>query len=875
MKKVLKIVAIIFVVLVVALAAIPFLFQDKLVALVKETINNNVNAKVSFSDANLSLLKSFPKASVELKDVLVTNFEPFEGDTLVYSERIELKLKLTEVFKSANSQLNINSFTIDNSLVNVKVDEKGNANYDIAKKDAAVTTDTTTSEESSPSNFKLSLNSYAISNATIRYKDAQGKMNVVLSDFNHSGSGDFSQKTTELDTKTTTNILFEKDGSALVNNQHLDLTAVLDLDLENSKYAFLKNEAHINQLPLIFDGYVQLNNDNSQDVHVNFKTPSSDFKNFLALIPQEYAKNIADVKTSGDFSIVGKVDGKVTDTTIPKIDITIASNNASFKYPSLPKSVQNIHINTQIKNTTGKIDDTYVAVKNLAFKIDENQFSGNATISNLTKNPYIKTTINGKVDLGHIDKVYPIELENELSGIITANLTSSFDMDAIQNNKYQRIKNNGNLALNDFLFSGKDIANPIKINNANVDFKPAKISLTSFDAITGTSDLKATGTLYNLLGFILSDKKLQGTFNLNSDSFKVSDFMVADTTTPTSEEPAKEEQINDSETPKEKLKIPAFLDCVVNASAKEVYYDNLKLSDVKGTLIIKDEKATLKDVNGNMFGGNITLNGAVNTQPETPVFDVDMGIKSFNIGDSFKNIELFKMLSPIADILQGKLNTNINLSGDLNNDFTPNLTSVSGKALAEILATNVEPKKSKALSLLGNNLSFVDLKQLNLKDIKTKLSFDKGKVNVKPFKLQYKDIDIEVAGSHSFDQLMDYNATFNVPAKYLGSEVTGLLSKLNSKDQNVSVPVTANFSGSFTNPSVKTDLSSAVSNLTTQLIQKQKNSLIDKAVGGLLGGNKDNKSSATNTKENTVDKVKGVLGGLFGKKKKKKDNKKQ
>lgn len=875
MKKVLKIVAITLVVLVVALAAIPFLFQDKLVALVKETINNNVNAKVSFSDANLSLLKSFPKASVELKNVLVTNFEPFEGDTLVYSERIQLKLKLTEIFKSANSQLNINSFTIDNSLVNVKIDEKGNANYDIAKKDAEATTDATTSEESaSTSNFKLSLNSYAISNATIRYNDTQGKMNVVLSDFNHSGSGDFSQKTTELDTKTTTNILFEKDGSTLVNNQHLDLTAVLDLDLENSKYAFLKNEAHINQLPLIFDGYVQLHKDNSQDVHINFKTPSSDFKNFLALIPQEYAKNIADVKTSGDFSIVGKVDGKVTDSTIPKIDITIASNNASFKYPSLPKSVQNIHINTQIKNTTGTIDDTYIAVKNLAFKIDENQFSGNATISNLTKNPYIKTTINGKVDLGHIDKVYPIELENELSGIITANLTSNFDMDAIQNNKYQRIKNNGNLALNDFLFNGKDIANPIKINNANVDFKPAKISLTSFNAITGTSDLKATGTLYNLLGFVLSDKKLQGTFNLNSDSFKVSDFMVADTATPTSEEPAKEEQTNESEAPKEKLKIPAFLDCVVNASAKEVYYDNLKLSDVKGTLIIKDEKATLKDVNGNMFGGNIALNGAVNTQPETPVFDVDMGIKSFNIGDSFKNIELFKMLSPIADILQGKLNTNINLSGALNDDFTPNLTSVSGKALAEILATNVEPKKSKALSLLGDNLNFVDLKQLNLKDIKTKLSFDKGKVNVKPFKLQYKDIDIEVEGSHSFDQLMDYNATFNVPAKYLGSEVTGLLSKLNNKDKNVSVPITANFSGSFTNPSVKTDLSSAVSNLTTQLIQKQKNSLIDKAVGGLLGGNKDNKSSATDTKENTVDKVKGVLGGLFGKKKKKKDNKK-
>ncbi|TCI85921.1 AsmA family protein [Tenacibaculum sp. M341] len=872
MKKILKIVAIIFVVLIVALAAIPYLFQDKIVALIKETINNNVNAKVEFSDANLSLLKNFPKASVELKDVLVTNFDPFEGDTLVYSETIQLKLKLTEVFKSANSQLNINSFLIDNALVNIKVDENGNANYDIAKTAVNTNNSEVTEENTEASNFSLSLQSYAITNGTFKYNDAKGKMNVVLSDFSHSGSGDFSQKTTELDTKTSTSILFEKDGSTLVNNQHLDLSAVLALDLENSKYSFLKNEAHINQLPLIFDGFVQLNKDESQDIHLNFKTPSSDFKNFLALIPEEYAKNIADVKTTGDFSIVGKVDGVVTETTIPKIDVTISSNNASFKYPSLPKSVENIVINTQIKNNTGKLDDTFVNVQQLAFKIDDNKFSGNALIKNLTKNPYVKSTVNGKIDLSHLNDVYPLELKNKLNGVITANVNASFDLDAVQNNKYQRIKTEGKVAMDNFLFSGDAIAKPLQINNATVDFKPTKISLTNFDAKTGDSDLKATGTLNNLLGFVLSDKKLQGTFNLNSSSFKVSDFMVPDTgeeTTQTEETPTKT-----SEQPKEKLKIPAFLDCVVNAKATEVHYDNLKLNDVTGTLIIKDEKATLKNVNGNMFGGNIALNGTVNTQKEQPIFDMDMGIKSFNISESFKNIELFKMLSPIADVLQGKLNTSLNLSGNLNDDFTPNLSSMTGKALAEVLATNIEPKNSKALSLLDQNLGFVNLKELNLKDIKTNLTFDKGKVNVKPFNLKYKDIDIQVGGSHSFDQLMDYNATFNVPAKYLGKEVTNLLAKADADSKNTKVPVTANFSGSFTQPSVKTDLKSAVSNLTTQLVQKQKSKLVDKAIGGLLGGTKkdDGKSSATNNKsDKTVDKVKDVLGGLFGKKKKKKD----
>lgn len=883
MKKIYKIIIGIVLLFFVALISIPFLFQDKIVALIKETANENVNANIDFSDASLSLLRNFPKASLKLTDVAVINFEPFKGDTLFYAQDINLKLKLTDLFKVKDGQLNINSFTIDNALVNVMVDEQGKANYDIAKED---NTPTETTTDDAPSDFKLSVNAYAIENAEIKYTDKQGKMAMVLSNFSHSGTGDFSQQNVELDTKTNTAISFIMDKSALIKDMHLDLSAVLDMDLANSKFSFLKNEAHINQLPLIFSGFVKLN-ENDQDIALDFKTPSSDFKNFLALIPEEYAKSIADVKTSGNFSVVGKVNGKVSETTIPKLDIVIASNNASFKYPDLPKSVDNININAQIKNTTGYLKNTIVSLDKLAFKIDQNEFNGKVKVENITENPFINATVKGTLNLADLTKVYPIEMAKELSGIIKANLSSSFDMDAVTNNRYERIKNNGTLAIDNFLFDGNDVANPIKINNATVDFKTEKISLTNFDALTGDSDLKATGSINNLLGFLLSDKNLEGNFNLNSNTFKLSDFMTAETVT--EETP---EGTTETTTGEEVLKIPAFLDCTINASAKEVYYDNLKLENVKGTLILKNEKATLKGVNGNMFGGNIALNGEVNTQEKTPIFDMNLGINSFSIAESFTNIEMFKMLSPVASILKGTINTNVNLSGDLKDDFTPNLATISGKALAEILATNISPEDSPALSLLDNKLDFIDLKKLDVNDIKTNITFDDGKVSVKPFKLKYQDIDISIGGTHSIDQVMDYKATFNVPAKYLGKEVTSLLTKLDATNDNMTVPVTANILGNFTSPTVNTDLKSAVGNLTTQLVQQQKSKLINNTVGNLLGGKKDDDSTTSSvsnaisglltkkkdtttsngntatTKDKAVEKVGDVLGGLFGKKKK-------
>ncbi|CAM1359486.1 AsmA family protein [Tenacibaculum xiamenense] len=866
MKKLYKIILGIIAFLFVLLLVIPLIFQDKIIGLVKETINNNVNAQVDFSDGSLSLLRNFPNASVSLSDVSVINVEPFKGDTLLYAKDITLKLKITELFKNSSEQLNIKSFSIDKAKVNVLTNEKGIANYDIAKPNTEVKEEE--NQYTEPSSFGLSIDSYRIADTQIKYLDEKGKISLVLKDLNHSGSGDFSQSNSELTTETSTLVSFAMDNINYAKDQKVSLDAVLGMDLVNNKFSFLKNEAKLNNLPLVFNGYVKLN-ENNQEVSVHFKTPSSDFKNFLGLIPEVYAKNISDVKTSGNFSVAGHIEGIVDDKNIPKLDIALKAENASFKYPDLPKSVRNINISSQLKNTTGKIQNTFVTIDNLSFKIDEDVFSGNGSLHNVTTNPLVNANLKGTLNLANINKAYPVSLENELSGILKANLNTRFDVNAIKKNIVSRIKNNGTVELHDFVYSSKDVVNPIEIKNSLVKFTPKTISLNKFQASTGKSDLNATGKINNLLGFLLSDKKLQGTFNVASSNFYVSDFMEKNEGTTSEKNP---EEKNDKTSSEGSLKIPDFLDCKINADAKKVYYDNLTLSNVKGTLWLKDQKATLQNMKAGIFNGQISLNGEVNTQKERPTFAMKLGVDSFDISQSFSTMDLLQSLSPIAGAMDGKLNSDINLSGSLNDDFTPNLGTISGKALAQLLTTKINPEKTKALSLLDSKLSFIDLTKLDLSDIKTHLSFKDGKVEVAPFKLNYKDIGINIGGSHGFDQSMNYNVTLDVPAKYLGSEVSGLLTKLSPKDQNITVPVTATITGNMTSPSVKTDLASSASKLSQKLIEQQKNDLVNNTLGNLLGGNKkDSTKTGKDGKSDAVNKVKDVLGGLFSKKKKKKN----
>jgi hypothetical protein len=67
-----------------------------------------------------------------------------------------------------------------------------------------------------------------------------------------------------------------------------------------------------------------------------------------------------------------------TDTTVPKFNVDIQSNNASFKYPNLPKSVQNIVIDTKIVNETGILNDTHVKPRQTFFQIDQDVFNAKA-----------------------------------------------------------------------------------------------------------------------------------------------------------------------------------------------------------------------------------------------------------------------------------------------------------------------------------------------------------------------------------------------------------------------------------------------------------------------------------------------------------------
>ena len=866
-KKIAKIVLIAIALSVVFLLLAPTLFKGRILNMVKNTVNESVNAKFDFEDADLSLLKSFPNASVVLKKPTLINFTPFEGDTLFASEEIRLNLSITSLFKGQNAPVDIKALTVDNATLNILINEEGNTNYDIAKS----AENSSEKETQKTQGFNLSLKKYEINGGIIRYDDQVSKIALEIEEFYHSGTGDLSLEQSELDTKTNALVSFQLDSTKYLNKNRVSLDALIGIDLTTNTYSFLKNSALVNQLPLTFHGFVKLNETN-QEIAIDFETPSSDFKNFLAVIPEIYSKNINEVKTEGNFEVKGVFKGIVDETHIPTFTISMLSDDASFKYNELPKTVENIKIKTTVVNESGITNDTYIDIEKLSFRIDQDVFNLNARLTNLIENPYVKAHVDGKLNLGNLATAHPADILKGLKGILTANISSSFDMQSLENKRYENTQNEGVLNISDFEYSSEEISQPIQIKTAAVNFNPERVELNNFDAKIGETDLNTKGTIDNMLGFLFNGEEMKGDFILTSNTFNLNDFMSMDN---------ENEKNEEKDSMQMQIKIPSFLNAKLTAAVNTVKYDNLELKNLKGDLIIKDQKASLQNVTSALFDGKLRLNGNVSTKTNTPSFAMDVAMDAFNLEKSFNGLQLFKALAPLASALNGTLNSTIKFSGNLNDNLTPDLNTVDGDLLAELIAASIKPERSQTLTTLNQNLNMINLKDLNLKDLKTSFRFENGKVALKPVQLNWNDITIDIDGNHTINNTLDYKATFNIPATYFGNDVAGYVAKLGEEDvKSINVPVVANFTGQLSKPSIKTDLKSAVTKLSKSLADKQKEKLInsgkDKAKN-VLGNLLKNKEKDTITKDTTNNDIikntgKKLINNLFKKKKKEKDS---
>ena len=284
-KKILIGLTILIIVLFGVVIAAPYLFKDQIKATIDEQIAANINADVIFDIDNfsISLLSNFPNLTTSIKELGVIGRGEFTGDVLFAIDDFELEVSLGKLL--FDDQMSIQSISLTNPQIFIKVLPDGSANYDIVISSEEVNTDSISTEAG---DFSMAIENWQITGGHIIYDDATIPAYLELENLNHSGSGNFSLSVFDLSTQT--DVLLKQisySGENYLSNRHLQADVILNMDLDQMKFAFKENTIALNDFSFGFDGWLAMPQDDI-NMDISFTSRDNTFKSLISLIPAIY-----------------------------------------------------------------------------------------------------------------------------------------------------------------------------------------------------------------------------------------------------------------------------------------------------------------------------------------------------------------------------------------------------------------------------------------------------------------------------------------------------------------------------------------------------------------------------------------------------------
>lgn len=826
-KKIVKYSGFTLLLLILLIILLPVVFKSKIVETVKEEANNNLNAKVDFGDFDLGLISTFPNFEFSINDVKIDGIDQFKDVQLAFIKNLTLKVDLMSVI--GGDEIKVNTISIDSPQINAIVLADSTANWDIAKASDEVTEEIE-EETGETSSFKLGLKELIIKNANITYVDETMDLNTAIRGFHFNLSGDMTQDVTNLVTHTVVDTLNLKMASInYFKNTNIEAEATVNADLANSKYTFTENEFRINELVLELDGWLAMFEDKDDiGMDLKFGAKQTEFKNILSLVPAVFMTDFASVKTAGKLKLDGYAKGTFKESALPAFGLDLNIADAMFKYPDLPKSVNNIQVDLHVDNPGGSEDNTFINLKRFYMELAGNPIDANMTIKTPVSDPNLDGGIIAKLDLASLKDVMPTE-GDDLNGNITADIQLKGKQSAIDEERYEDFTAKGQFIILDMLYKTDSLPYDIELKQMYLNFSPQFVELAAFESKIGKSDINANGKIENFIAYAFSDDAaLTGRFNLNSNVMDLNEFMedeaVTEETTAASTE---------DEEPLSVIEVPKNIDFTLNSSMQKVIYDNMEIDQLKGELVVKDQKVSMNKVAMKLLGGNMIMNGFYETtNPKKPGFDYDMSIKNFDIQTVVTTFNTIEEMAPYAKNAKGRFNTSLKVNGVLDEEMLPDLNTISGSG--DMLTKNVKVEDFKALDQLAQVLKNDKLKALNVDDTRVKYKFKDGRVNIEPFDIKMGPVTGTLSGSNGFDQSLDNKMTLKVPSSELGagdainklnSQASSLGMSLNSVEYvNVDVLIT----GTVDAPKVKVSLKDAVGSIVDDVKEQVKEQVKEK-----------------------------------------------
>ena len=820
-KKVFWISGSIIFLILITLIVTPFIFKGKILRIIREEVNKNLNAVVDFDEnIHLNLFSDFPNLHIRIDRISIANKDSFAGDTLASIGKFSASLNIRDAIrgKIAVREINIDQAKIYLHVLNDTINYL--ANWDImlpSEEPEDTTTDSST--------FRLPVKKFTITRSDFVYNDELLDMVIDLKNLDMTGKGDFSMDVFDL----FTNVNIEQTtlkygGIAYISKAKGIIESKVNIDMINYKYSFEETDILLNDFRIKAGGYIAMPTDDIV-IDLSFKSPQTDFKNLLSIVPAIYTNDFESLKASGKMSFSGVVKGIYNDSLMPGFVLDLKVNNGMFRYPDLPEAVNNINLSVNIDNSDGVFDHTIIYLKQFHAELGKEPVDAVVLVKNPVSDPFIDASIRGKIILDNLKNFIKLDENQKVSGTVNLDLMLRGANSYLEKQQYEKFQAKGKISMTNLSYFYKEMNKMLKIPVFELLFSPQQVQLSKLQLSIEQNDLSASGNLTNFIPYIFKKGVLKGNLNLNSSFMNLNTFLVK----------SKEDQKVTNSTPASAttqdktemtvFEVPGNIDFTMDARFARLIYDKMDMKNAVCKLILRDKKLTINPLQADVLNGRITVSGYYDTYiKEKPAFDFSLKLTELNINAAYQTFEILKKYVPIAAFAKGNISGELSINSLLKQNMMPDFGTLFSKGVLAIREISVQ--NFKPLTLTANVLEMNSLKNPTIRNIKPSYIIKDGKLTLNPLTFKIDKTNFLVSGWNGLDKSINYEIKVDVPVEELKKKSSAYLKNMGIANINMlvgeTVPVFVYLTGSVDDPKIKTSVKKLTQTVTEAAKEKAK-----------------------------------------------------
>ena len=707
---------------------VTFFYGTEIKKLLLDNINQHINSEVQVGEIEFSVIRHFPFASVELKNIIAKDAGGIQKDTLLKAEKISLLFNLLGVF---SKDVAIKKIIVKNGSINIRVQENGDDNYHFWKSGG---------EGPSP---VIDLENVVMDNVRITYAHLGSDQKYFFHSVNGTLHGKFSSDKFEL--RADADLVSEHFFAGKIdyaNNKKIKLRSVLKVNNATNTYEFAESQIRIADLWFDISGNItSLAESTKLDLHVNSK--DVELRNMLSLLPPSFTEYFSGIDAKGKFNFKSAITGSADKKHSPDLNFSFSLANASLT----PKNSEVVLDKLTAMGSFEKKESkpAVLTINSFNGQLNGRPVEGKLSVRDL-ENPYLTLSTKADLDLNSLRAFIRHDTLESLEGTMKLNISFAGkvkDLKQYASKGNYQSEASGTIVMENVSLKLKQ--NPLKYRNINGTFllNGNHVEVQSLDGFISSTDFHLTGSLRNFITFLLIPNQEANMTMAMSSSFINLDEILENKTVASEEDTSY------------KIKINPRLVCNMNISADKLVFRKFEATDISGKIHIEDQLITSPDLHFNAMEGSVSMTASIATHRRDSVL---MGCKAkvtgLNITELFRQMENFGEQTITDKNLKGKVNADVVFNSSWTKDLTINPAKVI--AQADITIDDGELNNFKPLLPLSKYLKLADLNHIRFSKLKNVIQIHDRKIYFPTMEIKSSALNLMASGTHDFDNIVDY-----------------------------------------------------------------------------------------------------------------------